>query len=118
VALMEMPRGSSPDTAQKYYEYLQGHQETTGRVETWHVDWMSLAWLWGFAIALTVILLIWIWQYRTTRQRGGVYPIDSFGGYTTELAGPASKFFLLLTLILTAFATVLIAGHLIWGQKF
>ena len=44
--------------------------------------------------------------------------IDSFGGYTTELAGPATLFFVVLTVILTGFAVVLIVGHLIWGQKF
>jgi hypothetical protein len=118
MGLMAMPRGSSPDTAQKYYEYLQGHQESTGRVQSWHVDWMSLAWLWGFAIAMTVLLLLWIWQYRSTRQRGGVYAVDKFGGYTTELAGPATRFFLFLSALLTLFAVALIAGHLIWGQKF
>jgi hypothetical protein len=118
VALMSIPTGRSPETAEKYYLYLQGHQETTGRVQTWHVDWMSLAWLWGFAIALAVVTLLWIWQYRTTRQPRGVYPVDNFGGYTTELAGPASRFFLLLTAILTAFATAIVVGHLVWGQKF
>jgi hypothetical protein len=118
VALMPMPTGRSPEVAQDYYRYLQGHQETTGRVQTWHVDWFSLAWLWGFVIALTVVTLLWIWQYRTTRQAAGVYPVDKFGGYTTELAGPATRFFLLFTAMLTAFAVALIVGHLIWGQKF
>ena len=115
---MEMPSGNSPSTAREYYQYLQGHQQTTGRVETWHVDWLSLAWLWGFVAALTIVTLLWIWQYRSTRQRGGVYPVDHFGGYTTELAGPATRFFVVLTVILTAFAAALITGHLIWGQKF
>ena len=48
------------------------------------------------------MLLLWIWQYRTTRQKAGLYPVDSLGGYTTELAGPATFFFLLLTVGLTA----------------
>ena len=51
---------------------------------TWHVDWLSLAWLWGFVIVLVVVLLLWVWQYRSTRQQAGIYPVDSFGGYTTE----------------------------------
>ena len=72
----------------------------------------------SFVIVLSLALVFWIWQNRTTRQRTGMYPIDSFGGYTTELAGPASLFFLLFTLVVTAFAVVLIVGHLIWGQKF
>jgi hypothetical protein len=113
-----MPTGDSPSTVQDYYLYLQGHHETDGRVATWHVDWFSLAWLWGFVITLTVVTLLWIWQYRTTRHAQGVYPVDSFGGYTTELAGPTSRFFLVLATILTVFAAALIAGHLIWGQKF
>ena len=57
-------------------------------------------------------------QYRTTRQRTGIYPIDSFGGYTTELAGPSSRFFILLSAILTGFAVALIVGHIVWGQLF
>ena len=44
--------------------------------------------------------------------------MDSFGGYTTELAGPATFFFVLLTLVLAGFAVAIIVGHLVWGQKF
>jgi hypothetical protein len=115
---MGMPSGDSPDKAQRYYQYLQGHQETMQAPATWHVRWLDLAWLWGFAIVLALVIVWWIWQNRSTRQRAGLYPVDSFGGYTTELAGPATWFFLLLTLILAGFAIVLIVGHLVWGQKF
>ena len=66
----------------------------------------------------SLVILWWIWQYRTTRQKTGIYPVDSFGGYTTELAGPATLFFMLLTLVVIGFAVVLIVGHLVWGQKF
>ncbi|MDQ2909620.1 MAG: hypothetical protein M3R26_04685 [Actinomycetota bacterium] len=115
---MGMPRGDSPQKAQQYYHYLQAHQETMQRPDTWHVHWIDLAWLWGFAIALSALLLLWILQYRSTRQKTRIYPIDSFGGYTTELAGPSTLFFLLLSLVLAGFAVVLIVGHLVWGQKF
>jgi hypothetical protein len=113
-----MESGESPQHALAYYHYLQAHQETLHVPATWHVDWMSLAWLWGFAIVLSLVTLMWVWQYRSTRQRAGIYPIDSFGGYTTELAGPATLFFLVLAAILVAFAVALIVGHLVWGQKF
>ena len=115
---MSMPTGDTPQKVQEFYLYLNGHQETTRPVQTWHVDWMSLAWLWGFVIVLALALLLWIWQYRTTRQRTGIYPVDRFGGYTSELAGPATYFFLLLTVVLTAFAVALIVGHIVYGQKF
>jgi hypothetical protein len=115
---MGMPSGDTPQKAQAYYHYLQAHQETLHVPATWHVDWLSLAWLWGFAIILGLVILLWLWQFRTTRQRTGIYPIDSFGGYTSELAGPATFFFLALSVILTAFAVALIVGHLVWGQKF
>jgi hypothetical protein len=62
------------------------------------------------------VLLGWLWQYRTTRQR--IYPVDTFGGYTTELAGPATVFFILFSIVLAAFAVVLVVGHIVWGQKF
>jgi len=68
-------------------------------------------------IVLVAVALLWVRQYRTTRQRG-VYIADMWSGYTSELAGPATAFFLVLTVILAAFAVALIAGHLIWGQKF
>lgn len=113
---MGMPSGESPENAQRYYHYLQAHQETMQRAATWHVRWLDLAWLWGFLIALAVIMLIWVWQYRTTRQR--IYPVDTFGGYTTELAGPATFFFIFFTVAVTGFAVALIVGHLVWGQKF
>jgi hypothetical protein len=113
-----MESGESPQHATAYYHYLQGHQETLHVPATWHIDWLALAWLWGFVIVLCLAILLWLWQYRTTRQRTGIYPIDSFGGYTTELAGPATFFFLAVTVILTGFAVALIVGHLVWGQKF
>jgi hypothetical protein len=117
---MAMPSGdfASPAEAQQYYDYLQAHQQTLQRPDTWHVHWLDLAWLWGFVIALVIIALAWVWQYRTTRQRTGLYPVDQFGGYTSELAGPATGFFFVLTLILTGWGVVMIVGHIIWGQKF
>jgi len=113
---MGMPSGDTPQTAQQYYHYLQGHQETMQRAATWHVHWLDLAWLWGFLIALAAAMLLWVWQYRTTRQR--IYPVDTFGGYTSELAGPSTLFFLLFVVLLTGWAVALIVGHLVWGQKF
>ena len=115
---MRMPSGDSPQKAQAYYHYLQAHQETMQRAATWEVRWIDLAWLWGFAIVLPLGLLLWVWQYRSRRQKANIYPVDSFGGYTTELAGPATAFFLILTVVLSGFAVVLIVGHLVWGQKF
>jgi hypothetical protein len=115
---MGMPSGDSPSKANEYYQYLQSHQQTLHGPATWHVRWLDLAWLWGFLLVLTLVVLGWVWQYRTTRQRTGIYPLDTFGGYTSEQAGPATFFFLLLTLILAGWAVVLIAGHLIWGQRF
>lgn len=113
---MGMPRGDTPDKVRDYYLYLQGHQQTMQHPDTWHVRWVDLTWLWGFVIALSLLTLGWVWQYRTTRQR--IYPVDEFGGYTTELAGPATLFFVLLSVVIVAFAVALIVGHLIWGQKF
>ena len=83
---MAMPTGDSPQKAQAFYHYLLAHHETEHRVKTWSVDWLSLAWLWGFVVALSLILLWWVWQYRTTRHKMGVYPVDSWSGFTTELA--------------------------------
>ena len=113
-----MPSGDTPDKAEKFNHYLQGHQQTMQRAATWHVRWLDLAWLWGFMIVISVAILLWVWQYRSTRQGRNIYPVDSFGGYTTELAGPATFFFLVLTVFLTLFAVALIVGHIVFGQKF
>jgi hypothetical protein len=113
-----MPSGESPQAANDYFLYLQGHHQTDGRVATWTVDWVSIAWLWGFLAVIVIGLLWWVRQYRSTRQRTGIYPVDSFGGFTTELAGPATFFFLFLTVVLTAFAVAIIVGHIVYGQKF
>jgi hypothetical protein len=113
---MGVPSGDTPSKAHDFYLYLQGHQETMQQPATWHVRWLDFAWLWGFVIVLLLVLLGWVWQYRTTRQR--IYPVDTFGGYTTELAGPATVFFILLSIVLAAFAVVLVVGHIVWGQKF
>jgi hypothetical protein len=114
-----MPSGDKPDEAEKYYRYMNAHQQSQILpVKSWHVNWWSLAWMWGFVVVLSLLIIWWIWQYRSTRQRTGIYPIDSFGGYTTEVARPATMFFILLTAVLTGWAIVLIVGHLVWGQKF
>jgi hypothetical protein len=115
---MSMPTGDTPEKVQQFYLYLNGHQETTRPVQSWHVDWFSLAWLCGFALALIVVLLLWVKQYRTTRERAGIYPVDSFGGWTAEAARPATGFFLLFIVVVVGFAVALIVGHLVWGQKF
>jgi hypothetical protein len=115
---MSMPTGDSPQKAQDYYTYLQGHHIIDGRSQTWSVDWFALAWLWGFLVVMTLAVLLWVKQYRTTRQKTGIYPIDSFGGWTSEAAGPATLFFILLTIVLTGFAVVIVVGHIIWGQRF
>lgn len=115
---MGMPSGDTPSKAEAYYRYLQGHQETMQAPATWNVRGLDLVWMWGFLGVLSLLLLLWVWQYRSTRQRAGIYPIDSFGGYTTELAGPATPFFLFFSGIVVTFALVLIVGHLVWGQKF
>jgi hypothetical protein len=115
---MAIPSGDSPDDVRDIYVYLQGHHATDGRIATWHVDWLSIAWLWGFVAVLTFGVLFWVKQYRTTRQRTGIYPLDSFGGWTTEAAGPATAFFMLLTAVLVGFAVAIVVGHLVWGQKY
>jgi hypothetical protein len=111
-----MPSGESPQHAREFYAYQQAHQQTMYHPDTWHVRWLDLAWLWGFLIVLAAALLWWVWQYRTTRQR--IYEVDTWDGYTSEVARPSSTFFILLTGVLTAWAVVLIVGHLVWGQKF
>jgi hypothetical protein len=114
---MGMPRGDTPQKAHDYYVYLQGHQQTLQEPATWHIRWLDLAWFWGFMIAISVGVLLWVWQYRSTRQRG-IYQADTFGGYTTELAGPATLFFVVFTVFVTGFGIVMVVGHIIWGQKF
>jgi hypothetical protein len=111
-----MPSGESPQHAQQFFDYQQAHQQTFYRPDTWHVRWLDLAWLWGFVIVMAAVLLFWIWQYRTTRQ--GIYEADSWGGYTSELARPSSRFFIGLSAVLVGWAIVLIVGHLVWGQRF
>jgi hypothetical protein len=116
---MSMPSGESPQTARDYYHYLQSHEIVPhGRDVTWHVDWTSLAWLWGFTIVLVVILLAWVRQYRSTRQVPGISPLDSWAGHTTEAAGPATTLFFLFTGVIVVFGAVMVVGHLISGQKF
>lgn len=115
---MSMPTGDSPQTAERFYHYLQGHQVPQSRVETWHIDWGALGWMWGFAIALVAIALLWVRQYRTTGHPEGITPLDAWAGQTTEAAGPATRFFALLAAIIAGCVIVLIVGHLVSGQKF
>jgi hypothetical protein len=114
-----MPTGDSPQKALAYYHYLQSQKLVPhGRVATWHVDWTSLAWMWGFVIVLIVLLVLWVRQYRTTRPHTGINPLDTWGGWTTEGAGPVTAFFFFLTFIVIAYGAVMVIGHLIDGQRF
>ena len=114
---MSMPSGDSPQKAEQYYHYLQAHEIVPhGRDVTWHVDWTALSWMWGFVVVLAVILFFWIRGYRSARQV--LSPLDTWAGYTTEAAGPASFFFFLLTVVVVVFGGVMVVGHLISGQKF
>ena len=83
-----------------------------------HVDGNALAWMWGFVIVLVVLIWAWVRQYRSTRQITGIFPLDTWGGYTTEAAGPATMFFFLITAIIVVFGGVMVVGHLVSGQEF
>src|SRR2546423_8894704 len=107
---MAMPKGDSPQKVQDYYHYLQAHQlEPHGRVQTWHVDWTSLGWMWGFVAALVIIFFFWIRDYRSTHPQTGIAPLDRWGGYTTDAGGRAALLFSNVQLMnLTLRAAVLI----------
>jgi len=114
-----MPSGDSPQQAQQYYHYLQSHQLVPhGRDATWHVDWTSLGWMWGFVVVLTLIIFLWVRQYRSTRPRGPLFPLDTWAGYTTESASPATTYFFVFMFIVVVFGAVLVIGHLVNGQLF
>jgi heme/copper-type cytochrome/quinol oxidase subunit 2 len=114
---MGMPTGDSPQTAEQYYLYLQGHQlEPHGRVETWHIDWTSLAWLWGFVLIVILILFVWIRDYRSHREP--LSPLDRWGGYATEASSRVPLSMWIIGAIVVALGAVLVIGHLISGQKF
>ena len=117
---MAMPKGDSLQKVNEYYHYLQAHQLTPhGRTETWHVDWTALAWLWGFVVVLSIVLLLSgsATTAARTRRRASA-PLDRFGGYTTEAAGRVPFFFWVVTLVIVAFGAEFVIGHLISGQLF
>jgi hypothetical protein len=116
---MAMPKGDSVQKVHDYYQYLQSRQlEPHGRAVTWHVDWSSLAWLWGFVIVLSIIVVVWIRDYRSSHPQIGISPLDRWGGYTTEAAGRVPIFFWVVTLAIVAFGAEFVIGHLISGQLF
>jgi hypothetical protein len=116
---MAMPTGDSPQTVAQYYHYLQSRQlEPHGRVDTWHVDWTALAWLWGFVLVLIIVLGLWIRDYRSTHPQTGIAPLDRWSGYTTEAGARVPFFFWVVTLAIVAFGAEFIIGHLVNGQLF
>jgi hypothetical protein len=116
---MAMPKGDSVQQVHDYYLYLQRHQlEPHGRTETWHVDWASVAWLWGFVALVLLVALVWIRDYRSTHPQTGISPLDRWSGYTTEAAGRVPFFFWLVTLAIVAFGAEFVIGHLVSGQVF
>ena len=116
---MTMPKGDSRPVVDRYYHYLQSQQlEPHGRTETWHVDWTSLRWLWGFVIVLIVLTLVWVRDYRSTHPQTGIAPLDRWSGYTTEAAARVPFFFWVVTVVVVAFGAEFVIGHLVNGQLF
>jgi hypothetical protein len=116
---MGMPTGDSPQTAERFYHYLQAHQLTPhGRTETWHVDWTSLGWLWGFVVVVVLVLLLWISEYRSHHPVEPISPLDRWGGFTTEGSGHVPWSVWLLGASVAIFGAVFVIGHLISGQLF
>jgi hypothetical protein len=114
-----MPTGDTPDVVDRYITFLQSHHQTNGQLVTWHINGDSLGWVFGILAMIVLGLILWVWQYRTTRRRSFLYPVDTWGGYTTESARPASTPFFLYALLLTIGMDIaLIVGHLIWGQTY
>jgi hypothetical protein len=116
---MAMPKGDSVQKVHDYYLYLQGHQLAPhGRTETWHVDWTSLRWMWGFALVLSLIFVVWVRDYRSSHPPTGIAPLDRFGGFTTEAAGRVPFSFWVVTIVIVACGAQFVIGHLISGQLF
>ena len=113
------PSGDSPEKAQKYYQYLHAHQQTTraARRGAWtgcRSPGCGASWSPDRVIAA-------LWSGRTGRRGGGSASIPSTASAatTTEAAetGDRSSSFS-LTACVVAFAVALIVGQSIWGQKF
>ena len=109
-----MPSGDTPVKAQQYYHYLQAHQQTTGPVETWHVLWFSLAWMYAFLVVIS-ILLLWVVQYRSTHRRAQLYPIDRWRVHDRVGAPGGHDFFVATD---SRLCIAIVVGHLVWGQLF
>ena len=73
--------------------------------------------LYPVCIAGRALPLFWQ-EFRRNRERSPLPHVAEFFCSPTDMHGPASLFFLLLTVIVVAWAVVLIVGHLVWGQKF
>jgi hypothetical protein len=116
---MAMPKGDSVQKVNDYYLYLQGHQLSPhGRTETWHVDWTSLAWMWGFVVVVSLVIVVWLRDYRSSHPQTGISPLDRWGGYTTEAGGRVPIVFWVVTLGIVAFGAEFVIGHLVSGQLF
>ena len=114
-----MPTGDTPQKVQAYIDFLQSHHQTNGPLVTWHIVWDAIGWTWGIFAMIVFALVLWIWQYRTTRRGSFLYPVDTWGGYTTESARPATTpFFLYVLLLIVGMDIALIVGHLVWGQTY
>jgi hypothetical protein len=74
--------------------------------------------MWGFVIVLVLLVIVWVRQYRSTRGPGGIFPVDTWAGYTTELAGPATVALFFITIVVIAFGAEFVIGHLVDGQLF
>ena len=86
---MSLPKGDSPeDVRSSSTTICTAINRPTHAVATWHVDWLSLAWLWGFVIVLASCCSSGSGSTARLASATGIYPVDSFGGYTTEQRRP------------------------------
>ena len=112
-----MPSGESPQHA-AFYDYLQAHQQTMYKPDTWHVAGSTLRGCGASSIVLCAVLIWWVWQYRSTRQAGRHLRGGHVGRIHDGAGAGRRRFFFLLTVVVVGWAVALIVGHLVWGQKF
>lgn len=112
------PSGASDKVARAYYDYLAKQTFATFG-ETYHFDLPSFLIMYAFIGGSIVLLYVFVFAWYAGRlRRNDLYPIEVYGGYITERAGPLDILDYFVWAVMLIYVVVYIVITMIFGQLY
>jgi hypothetical protein len=114
---LQVPKGSTDQEAQDYFNYLQ-LQAYGGVRETYRVNVVTFLEFYGVAGIVVGVLYLFMFTWYARLRRDDLYPVEVYNGYITERGGPIDPFNWAVWSIMLIYAIAYIAVSLMYGQLY